>query len=113
MNPQTKLYLLNEQGQRFFGDGPCRLLKLVEETGSLRAAAQEMGMAYTKAMRLLRQAELAMDTPLTERVIGGTGGGGSRLTKAGKELVEKYEQCRMQCVEANRRICAEIFGGNG
>ena len=111
MTPLTKVYLLDEQGQRFFGDGPCRLLKLVEETGSLRKAAEEMGMAYTKAMRLLKQAESAVGKPLTERVIGGAKGGGSCLTETGKELVKRYEEYKDRCLRANRELYLEIFGG--
>ena len=113
MTPLTKVYLLDKAGQRFFGDGPCRLFRLVEQTGSLRAAAEEMGMAYTKAMKLIKQAEDAVGQPVTERVIGGAGGGGSRLTAAGKELVEKYEQYKAQCVAANQGIYSQIFGGDG
>ena len=112
MTPLTKVYLLDETGQRFFGDGPRRLLKLVEETGSLRKAAEEMGMAYTKAMKLIKQAEHAIGKPLTERVIGGVNGGGSVLTDAGKELVGKYEEYKARCVAANHEIYFQIFGGD-
>ncbi len=113
MQPLMKVYLLDENGQRFFGDGPCRLLRLVEQTGSLRAAAEEMGMAYTKAMKLLKQAEAAVGAPLTQRIIGGARGGGSVLTKAGKELAEKYEAYRAKCLQFNGEIYSQIFGGNG
>jgi len=113
MTPLTKVYLLDDAGQRFFGDGPCRLLRLVEKTGSLRAAAEEMGMAYTKAMKLLKQAEAAVGQPLTERVIGGAKGGGSVLTRAGKELAKKYEAYREACIQANGKIYSQIFGDNG
>ena len=57
MKAVTPILFLDEEGQKFFGEGPCRLLHAVEQTGSLRAAAGAMGMAYTKALKLLRQAE--------------------------------------------------------
>ena len=112
MTPLTKVYLLDDEGQRFFGDGPCRLLKLVEETGSLRKAANEMGMAYTKALKLIKQAEDAIGAPMTERVIGGAKGGGSRVTDAGKELMERYEDYKARCLAANREIYSAVFGSN-
>lgn len=112
MTPLTKVYLTDEAGQRFFGDGPCSLLLLVEKTGSVRAAAMEMGMAYTKAMKLLKHAEAATGQTLMQRSIGGKDGGGSRLTEQGKELVRKYEAYRAQCVETNRKLYLEIFGGD-
>ena len=50
MQAVTRVIFLDEDGEKFFGEGPCRLLHAVEQTGSLRAAAQSMGMAYTKAL---------------------------------------------------------------
>lgn len=110
MQPQVKIYLLDENGQRFFGDGPCRLLLLVEKTRSLRAAASEMGMAYTKAMKLIRQAEAAVGEPLTTRVAGGKDGGGSVLTERGKELIQQYEAYRQRCIQAADALYSQIFG---
>lgn len=110
MEPMTKVYLLDEEHQKFFGEGPYRLLTAVEETGSLRAAAASMGMAYTKALKLIHHAEKVMDIDLTIKSTGGRAGGGSLLTPEGKELMAKYEIYRNRCEEANRRIYQEIFG---
>ena len=112
MKPSVKVYLLDEEQQRFFGDGPCRLLRLVEETGSLRSATTSMGMAYSKAIHLLSQAEQALGYPLTTRSIGGKAGGGSQLTPQGKELLDKYETYRELCAQANRDIFRQVFGGD-
>lgn len=111
MTPDVKVYLLNDRGDRVFGEGPYRLLSGVKATGSLRQAAQEMGMAYTKAMKLVQQAEEALGFPLTCRTAGGRSGGGTVLTPEGKELLTRYEAYRNACHEANRRIYQEIFGG--
>lgn len=111
MEPMMRVYLLDEDGQKFFGEGPCRLLQAVEQTGSLRAAAGSMGMAYTKALNMIKRAERAVGCPLTTRSTGGKDGGGSQLTDAGKELLRKYEAYRDGCDRANRRIYREIFLG--
>ena len=42
----TRIVFPDDQDQKFFGEGPFRLLKGVEETGSLRAASMQMNMAY-------------------------------------------------------------------
>ena len=47
-----KVWLDNEG--KAFGEGPYRLLKLVEKTGSLHQAAMEMKMSYRKAWLTLR-----------------------------------------------------------
>ena len=57
MKSVTKILLTDDNGIKFFGEGPFRLLRSVERTGSLRAAAMEMEMAYSKASKLLKQAE--------------------------------------------------------
>ena len=109
MKPEMRVYLMDDENRKFFGEGPYRLLRAVEETGSLRAAAGTMNMAYTKALKMLRHAEQAVGAPLTTRSTGGKDGGGSRLTPEGKELLAKYEAYRDQCAEANRRIYHQIF----
>lgn len=109
MKAVTRIIFLDEQGRKFFGEGPYRLLRGVEETGSLRGSAAEMGMAYTKALKLLKNAEAALGFPLTARAVGGKDGGGSRLTAEGKEWLETYEAYRDACVQANRRLYLEFF----
>ena len=109
MKAVTKITFFNDQDEKFFGEGPCRLLHAVEQTGSLRAAAISMGMAYTKAMKILKNAERALGFPLTVRSAGGRDGGGSRLTPEGKEWIARYEAYRDACVAANRRLYLEFF----
>ena len=52
MKAVTKITFLDDNNEKFFGEGPARLLHGIEETGSLRAAAASMDMAYTKALKL-------------------------------------------------------------
>lgn len=111
MRSATRVFLRDDNGNKFFGEGPCRLLKGIARTGSLRAAALEMEMAYTKALRLLRHAEEVLGFPLTEKTVGGRGGGGSRLTPQAKEFVEKYERYRDACYAANEELFRQFFSG--
>ena len=80
MKPALRVMLCDDAGERFFGEGPCRLLHLIEETGSLRSAAAQMGLSYSKALRLVQHAEKELGFALTCKTIGGRGGGGSTLT---------------------------------
>ena len=59
MKPKIRVMLCDDIGERFFGEGPCRLLHRIEETGSLRAAAQAMGLSYSKALRMSYPARTA------------------------------------------------------
>lgn len=109
MKAVTRIVFYDENGEKFFGQGPARLLYGIEETGSLRASAQAMDMAYTKALRLIRNAEKALGFPLTATQTGGKTGGGSSLTKEGKEWLKKYESYTQACIQANRKLYLEYF----
>lgn len=112
MKPMVKVYLLDDNGEKFFGEGPYRLLVEISRTGSLRQAAAGLEMAYTKALKILSRAEEALGYPLLNRAVGGRSGGGSQLTEEGKEWIQKYEAYRQACKEANTRIYREIFGSD-
>ena len=109
MKAVTRITITDDSGNKFFGEGPCRLLRNVEKTGSLRAAAMEMEMAYSKASKILKQAEAELGFPLTARVTGGKDGGGSSLTPEGRAWLERYEAYRDACVKANRELYRRYF----
>lgn len=109
MKAVIKIIFLDDKNEKFFGEGPARLLHGIEETGSLRAAAISMGMAYTKALKLMCNAEKALGFPLIRRATGGKAGGGSTLTEEGKEWLQRYEAYRDACKQANRRLYLEFF----
>lgn len=111
MKPDLRAYLLGFEGARVFGPGPRELLERVESEGSLRAAAISMGMAYTKASRMVKTAEASFGFPLTERTIGGVGGGGSRLTTEARDLLDRYEAFEAACEDDLRRNFSECFSG--
>ena len=109
MKAVTRITFLDETGNKFFGEGPARLLHGIEEKGSLRSAAMSMDMAYTKALRILKNAEAALGFPLATRTTGGKDGGGSKLTTEGKAWLTKFEAYRDACNEANRVLYQEFF----
>ena len=113
MRSVTKIQITDDNGIKFFGEGPCRLLRCVEKTGSLRAAAMEMEMAYSKACKLLKQAEANLGFSLTTRAAGGKGGGGSVLTPEGKRWLKQYEDYRDACVRANQILYRQFFSKTG
>lgn len=47
---------LKSKGKAFFGPGPVQLLTLIREGYSLNQAAAGLGMAYSKAWRIIREA---------------------------------------------------------
>lgn len=109
MKAVTRIIFLDDNGEKFFGEGPYRLLVETEKCGSLHTSAMTMGMSYSKAYKLIKNAESAIGFSLLERTVGGKNGGGSRLTEKGKEWVSKYEKYRAACVVSNCKLYKEIF----
>jgi len=109
LKAKTKITFFDENNHKFFGEGPAKLLHAIEEHGSLRTAAMSMDMAYTKALRILKNAEKSLGFPLTSRTAGGKDGGGSKLTPEGKEWLTRYENYCNACIQANRQLYLEFF----
>jgi molybdate transport repressor ModE-like protein len=89
IRPAQRIWL-QDQGMPVFGKGIRELLIRVEATGSLRHAASDMGLAYSKAWCIVRRAEQHLGVPLLERRAGGAGGGGSTLSGEGRWLVRTF-----------------------
>ena len=113
MKAVTKIVFFDDDGQKFFGEGPARLLRGIEEKGSLRGAALAMEMAYTKALTIIKNAENALGYPLVIRVTGGKSGGGSVLTPEGKRWLRQYERYRDDCLKANQDLYRRYFPKTG
>lgn len=109
MKTVTKILFLDEQGEKFFGEGPSRLLHGIEKYGSLRSAAASMDMAYSKALKIIKNAEQALGFSLTTRTTGGKDGGGSVLTLEGKAWLQKYDNYKTACNEVNYKLIREHF----
>ena len=83
--------LYTDDNQRCFGPGIATLLHRVQEHRSLRAAAASMGMAYSKAWRIIRTAEGVFGCKLLSSTIGGQHGGGAVLTEQAVRLLDAYD----------------------
>jgi molybdate transport system regulatory protein len=77
-------------GEPVLGQGREDLLRLIRRTGSINAAAKEMGIPYRKAWTYIDAMERRMGFPLVSRRKGGAGGGESTLTPEAILLLEKF-----------------------
>ena len=74
------------------GHGRMALLRAVAEHGSITRAARAFGMSYKAAWDAIDLMNRRAGAPLVERITGGQGGGGTRLTEHGLRLVARFEQ---------------------
>ncbi|MGW8271820.1 MAG: winged helix-turn-helix domain-containing protein [Thermodesulfovibrionales bacterium] len=74
----------------FLGYGRIVLLERIEQHGSITKAAKAMRMSYRHAWELVDSMNSQASTPLVETATGGNGGGGTRLTEAGKRAISFF-----------------------
>jgi molybdate transport system regulatory protein len=86
---RLRLWLETDDGM-FFGTGRGMLLEAVDRHGSLKKAAEQLGMSYRAAWGKMRQTEKVLGVQLIESA--GSRKGGQRLTPAGRLLMEKFGQ---------------------
>lgn len=98
-----KLWLDNDG--KAFGDGPYEMLSKIDQLGSLRKAAGEMGMSYSQAWGLLHTIEKRLGFALLDRKTGGDSGGGSALTPDARKLMKKYAAFRDEA----KRLLDELY----
>lgn len=84
----------------YFGRGVADLLHGVKIYHSLSLSAQHMDMAYSKAWRIIKQAEAVLGIQLLHRM----GKKGSKLTPEGERFLMIYEEAEQAASKAARRI---------
>lgn len=85
-------FWLTKDGQSFLGLGRIELLEKIDKVGSILAAAKEMKMSYKAAWERINGMNALADQPLIERITGGKGGGGTKLTPYAHELIATFHR---------------------
>jgi len=78
------------KGGPAMGPGKAELVERIGKTGSISAAARAMGMSYRRAWQLVEALNAAYREPVVTTAVGGTRGGGARVTAFGARLVARY-----------------------
>jgi molybdate transport system regulatory protein len=84
---EAALWLRIDLADGRVGPGKIALLEAIAEAGSISAAARSLGMSYRRAWELVAELNQTFSSPVVERITGGTGGGGAKLTRLGEALV--------------------------
>ena len=93
---KVKLYLEDSQ-EKFMGIGVLWLLQKIEECGSLRAAALDLGISYSKAFKMVENLEAALGQRVLVRQRGGAERIGITITPFGKKFMALYDTFQQQC----------------
>lgn len=100
---------LSAKWTALFGPGVAELLERVREHRSLRAAAASMEMAYSKAWRIIHEAEEGFGFRLLDSTIGGRHGGGASLTPEAEQLLADYRRFEADIFAYSQARFQEIF----
>jgi len=93
--------------------GKIELLKQVEATRSISAAARAVGMSYKHAWLLIDSLTRGFGRPVVFTATGGRGGGGAALTELGSQLIRRYraiEACISLSARADLRALRRLAG---
>ena len=82
------------------------LLTQIGKTGSIRKACEEVGISYTKAWAILKNAQIVLGKPLLSTQSGGAEGGGADLTEEGLRFVRSFDAF---CGDVDK-YAAGVFG---
>jgi len=86
---EVRLWIEETEGP-FLGIGKIWLLENIRKTGSITNAAKEMKMSYRQAWQLVEEMNQRAESPLVEKLLGGKGGGGAKLTEAGEKAITVF-----------------------
>ncbi len=120
MELDTKLYLVDDEGNKFMGIGVLWLLENIGSEQSLRKASIKMNLSYSKAFNMLKTLEKEVGHPFVERKRGGANREGVVLTdfarkymalyndfqgRAKKAALSEYEKYKVKVEELTKEVC--------
>ena len=92
-------------GAPAMGPGKAELIERIAQTGSISAAARDMGMSYRRAWQLVEALNATYREPVVVTAIGGQRGGGATVTPYGERLAAQF---RSMEDKASAAIAADL-----
>jgi molybdate transport system regulatory protein len=87
------------------GPGKAELIERIARSGSISAAARQMGMSYRRAWQLVESLNRTFRATVVTTATGGRRGGGARVTPFGARLALRF---RAMEHKAARAITADL-----
>ena len=85
------------------GPGKASLIEAVGRTGSISAAARELGMSYRRAWQLINATNNSFRHPLIKTSTGGRGGGGAIVAVFGEEVLNRFRDIEAKAISSVER----------
>ena len=106
---RSRHWVVDEHDRIIMGEGRMEILETIERTGSINQTSKVMKMSYKGVWSKIKVTEeyLNMNIVHADRKMG------TRLTKEGKDLLEKYRVLKEQCLKADNLCFKNVFGDKG
>lgn len=102
---KSSQWIVDDQDKIVIGKGRMEILENIETTGSINQAAKTMKMSYKAVWSKIK----ATEKHLNIRIVHTDRKEGTRLSREGKELLEKYRLLKKECISADDDIFSTIF----
>ncbi|MEM4943901.1 MAG: winged helix-turn-helix domain-containing protein [Saccharolobus sp.] len=90
MRFRFKIWIETDDGKPIIGKGGVRLLRSIEQTGSLSAASKTLGVSYKFAWEYIKRINQFMSNSVEMRK-GGKNAGGSKVSEKFDKILNLYE----------------------
>ena len=108
LTPRVKVWL-EVNGRYGFGFGIAEILQAIEQAGSIKQAAADLGKSYRYVWGRLKEAEDAMGQSLVETQIGGRGTQRSSLTTTARRFLAAFLAMRGRMIEVMEQEFVKRF----
>jgi molybdate transport system regulatory protein len=102
-----RLWLEGAEGT-YLGFGRMVLLERIDEFGSISKAARSMEMSYKHGWDLVASMNRQAPAPLVQTASGGKGGGGTKLTEAGRRAIDLFRTSHQRLQEFLEQETTEL-----
>ncbi len=106
--PDVKLHVwLEENSGVYFGQGRYELLHLIDELGSLKLAAEKMGISYRGAWGKIKKTEEILGRELIYK--DNNNKEGYKLTEFGKEFMKEFKKFHDEILKFASKNASEML----
>ncbi len=102
---KSSQWIVDEHDNIIIGNGRAQILSNIEKTGSINQTAKVMKMSYKAVWSKIKATEKHLDT----RIVHTDRQEGSRLSREGKNLLEKYRNLKKECMSVDDKLFSRIF----
>lgn len=99
---------VNKAGKLLINPERINLLRWIYRTGSLLKASKEIGVSYNRAWNILEAINTVSSKPVVNKIRGGKGGGGAKITDYGMLILSEFEAMERVIEGFTKKLNTEI-----